>query len=105
MGAKTSFASSWQMFHWCFSLFHSYGWFQIRESKESNARVCSCIDYIFVDCCDTYCKYLLTMLMVFVVLRLLALSCLRKAESPTRVSALALTTFLLIVVILLANVY
>ena len=66
----------------CFVL---VGSFLTQESRESNARVCSCIDNIFVDCCDTYCKCLLNVLMVFVVLCFLALSWLRKAESPTRV--------------------
>ena len=89
----------WQFFCWSLSYFLQMfiedvdgiccfvlvGSFLTQESRESNARVCSCINNIFVDCCDTYCKCLLKMLMVFVVLCFLALSWLRKAESPTRV--------------------
>ena len=56
---------------------------------ESQIRVCVICLFLhwqfFVDRCHTSCKCLLKMLMVFVVLCLLALSCLRKAESPTRV--------------------
>ena len=105
---KHAFLLLLQMFCWWYYFFSRLP-FQALGKTESQIRVCIICLFLhwqfFVDRCHTSCKCLLKMLMVFVVLCLLALSCLRKAESQTRVSALALTTFFFIVVILIANVY